>query len=143
MTDNVNHPSHYTSLDGVECIDTVRDPLFCLKTAWVYLWRYDKKGTPVEDLKKAQVYIQWALEQPWARWIANKEGFTLWHIDVYESMSECRGAMRELKAWKAMRCLWDAALYVGDELYSAKDFLESAEEEVGDLIVAEEAKANG
>lgn len=64
MENNVNHPSHYTEGD-VECIDAIKASMSfeefvgylkgnCVK----YLWRYRNKGKAVEDLKKAQWYLE-------------------------------------------------------------------------------------
>lgn len=58
MSDPVNHPKHYTSHpSGVECITIVEHMGFCIGNAIKYLWRADKKGPPIEDLKKARWYI--------------------------------------------------------------------------------------
>jgi hypothetical protein len=67
MTENkpdmVNHPPHYTSGPKcscgkvIECIDIVRDKSFLIGNTIKYLWRCDLKGTPIEDLKKAQFYL--------------------------------------------------------------------------------------
>ena len=69
MSDNVRHPEHYTS-GKIETIDFIRDKLgpeqfvgYCLGNVLKYVSRYDKKGTPVEDLEKAEVYLRWAIEQ--------------------------------------------------------------------------------
>lgn len=57
MTDNVNHPSHYTCRNiGYECIDLTQHQSFCVGNAIKYLWRYKAKKNPVEDLKKARWY---------------------------------------------------------------------------------------
>ena len=57
MTDNITHPTHYTSRDiGFECIDIVQHQPFCTGNAIKYLWRYPYKGNPLEDLKKARWY---------------------------------------------------------------------------------------
>lgn len=65
--DNVNHPEHYTS-GGIECIDAIRaslgDPEFadyCKGNVLKYIWRYRHKNG-VEDLRKAQVYLNWMIE---------------------------------------------------------------------------------
>ena len=61
--DVVNNPNHYNN-GSIECIEGIQasmsDEAFagylkgnCLK----YLWRYDYKGKPVEDLQKAQWYL--------------------------------------------------------------------------------------
>lgn len=62
MTDNVNHPTHYTSRNiGHECIDITQYQPFCTGNVIKYLWRYNSKGTPLEDLKKARWYAYKAL----------------------------------------------------------------------------------
>ena len=57
MNDNVNHPKHYTGRNiGFECIDITQYQTFCTGNVIKYLWRYDDKGTPLEDLRKARWY---------------------------------------------------------------------------------------
>lgn len=67
MSDNVNHPDHYTS-GGIECIDAIRASLgdkefadYCKGNIIKYLWRYRLKNG-AEDLRKAQVYLNWMIE---------------------------------------------------------------------------------
>lgn len=67
MSDNVNHPAHYTQ-GGIECIEAIKASMsreaFCgyLKgNALKYIWRYSQKGG-VEDLRKAAVYLNWLIE---------------------------------------------------------------------------------
>lgn len=63
MTDNVNHPSHYTQ-GGVECIDAITAATVnktgieavCTSNVIKYLWRYEAKNG-LEDVKKAQWYL--------------------------------------------------------------------------------------
>ena len=65
--DNVNRPAHYTS-GTIEVINYIRDKLsaeqftgFCLGNVLKYVSRARfKNGT--EDLKKAEVYLKWAIE---------------------------------------------------------------------------------
>lgn len=66
--DNVNHPPHYTKGD-IECIDGIKasmshnEYLGYLKGAVMkYLWRYQYKNKPKEDIRKAIWYLQ-RLEQ--------------------------------------------------------------------------------
>lgn len=61
--DPVEHPAHYTS-GGVECIDAIKASMtpeefkgFLKGNTLKYLWRYPLKGKPLEDLKKAQWYL--------------------------------------------------------------------------------------
>lgn len=64
--DNVEHPSHYNQ-HGIECIEAIRASLgdefesYCKGNVMKYLWRYKYKNG-VEDLKKAQVYLNWMVE---------------------------------------------------------------------------------
>lgn len=55
--DNVNHPKHYTNHpSGIECIQITEHMSFNLGNAFKYIWRADLKNG-LEDLKKAQFYI--------------------------------------------------------------------------------------
>ena len=59
MSDNVNHPKHYTSHpSGVECIEIAEHMNFCLGNAIKYIWRAGQKGDAVEDLRKAVFYLR-------------------------------------------------------------------------------------
>lgn len=64
--DNVNHPTHYNE-SGIECIEAIRAslghefPAYCKGNVMKYLWRYQYKNG-IEDLKKAQVYLNWMVE---------------------------------------------------------------------------------
>lgn len=57
MSDNVNHPAHYTSHpSGVEAIDVTEHFNFNLGNVIKYVWRAGlKNGT--EDLRKAAFYL--------------------------------------------------------------------------------------
>ena len=66
MSDNVLKPTHY--LGEIEVIDYIRDKLtpeqytgYCLGNVIKYTSRYRKKNG-VEDLQKAQVYLDWLVE---------------------------------------------------------------------------------
>lgn len=67
MTDMVNSPPHYNKGD-VECIDAIKAalghhfPYHCTATAMKYLFRWDAKNDPLEDLKKAHWYLEKAIE---------------------------------------------------------------------------------
>ena len=65
--DKVNHPSHYTQ-GGIECIDCIRASMppegfqdYCKGNVIKYIFRWRFKGG-VEDLRKAQVYLNWLIE---------------------------------------------------------------------------------
>ena len=64
MSDAVNHPSHYTGGD-IECIDAIKASMtneaflgYLKGNIQKYLWRYEKKVAPIEDLKKAKWYLE-------------------------------------------------------------------------------------
>ena len=66
--DMVNHPPHYQSDNGVECIDAIRAALgrdgfvsYCTGNAIKYLWR--DKTDRVEDLRKAAWYLNRAIQE--------------------------------------------------------------------------------
>lgn len=61
--DNVNHPEHYQSDCGIECIDAIKAALtpdefrgYCKGNAIKYAWRERKKGGN-ESLQKAVWYL--------------------------------------------------------------------------------------
>lgn len=66
----VDHPDYYKAGSGIECIDVMQDAFgreklmdFCLISAFKYLYRCEKKqATPVEDIRKADWYLQKWLE---------------------------------------------------------------------------------
>lgn len=67
MDDAVKHPNHYCNGD-VECIDAIKSSMtqggfvdYCKGNVIKYLFRWEYKGG-LQDLKKAQVYLNWAVE---------------------------------------------------------------------------------
>ena len=67
--DAVNQPPHYTK-GKIEYIEAMRSMLtaeefkgFCKGNAVKYIWREDLKGSNIQDLKKAVVYLNWAIER--------------------------------------------------------------------------------
>lgn len=82
MTSNITHPAHYTGRDiGYECIDIVQYQTFCAGNVIKYLWRYQYKGTPLEDLRKA-------------RWYAHRAHVMQESIDL--DIGHCRTILRRL-----------------------------------------------
>lgn len=63
--DVVNHPPHYNHNEhGVECIDAIQASMTAVEfrgylkgNALKYQWRYGYKDKPLEDLQKAQWYL--------------------------------------------------------------------------------------
>lgn len=64
MSDNVNSPKHYNSHpSGVECIQITEHMGFNLGNAIKYIWRADEKGNALEDLQKANWYVNREIEK--------------------------------------------------------------------------------
>ena len=68
MVDMVNHPPHYQSDSGIECIDAIRAALgsdgfiaYCRGNAMKYVWR--EKVNAAEDLRKAAFYLDRAASE--------------------------------------------------------------------------------
>ncbi|HCH27005.1 MAG TPA: hypothetical protein DEV38_07490 [Psychrobacter sp.] len=62
LHDMVNHPPHYKDASGIECIEVTSKMQFCGGNCFKYLYRAGKKGSTVEDLKKAAWYADKAWE---------------------------------------------------------------------------------
>ena len=67
--DPVNSPSHYAS-GGIECIDAIKASMsheaflgYLKGNVQKYMWRYEKKVNPSEDLKKARWYLDKLIEE--------------------------------------------------------------------------------
>ena len=69
MNDPVNNPEHYNK-GGIEAIDGIKSSMSdeefkgylkgnCMK----YLWRYNYKGKPKEDLEKSQWYLNRLIQE--------------------------------------------------------------------------------
>jgi len=63
MSDPVNRPTHY-SQNGIECIEAIKASMtpeefrgYLKGNAMKYVWRYQHKGNPAQDIAKAQWYL--------------------------------------------------------------------------------------
>jgi hypothetical protein len=63
VVDVVNSPPHYKS-GGIEAIEGIEASMgpeayagYLKGSVTKYLWRYEKKGKPIEDLKKARWFL--------------------------------------------------------------------------------------
>ena len=63
QADMVNNPPHYKDASGIECIEVTKHMQFCGGNCFKYLYRAGKKGSTVEDLKKAKSsrVVEWTL----------------------------------------------------------------------------------
>lgn len=83
MNDNVQHPTHYTQGE-IECIDCIKAATvnktgieaFCVGNAIKYLFRYENKNG-LEDVKKAQFYINRLIQEIEAKQTENLKAQTL------------------------------------------------------------------
>lgn len=62
LPDMVNHPPHYKDASGIECIEVTKYMSFLGGNCFKYLYRAGKKGSTIEDLKKAAWYADKAWE---------------------------------------------------------------------------------
>ena len=67
--DRVNSPPHYTIGDGIECIEYIKQVLtpeqfkgYCHGNVIKYQHRHGYKGNPIEDMEKAEWYLEKMLE---------------------------------------------------------------------------------
>ena len=65
--EKVNSPAHYNEF-GIECIDAIEAATgegfehYLQGNILKYLWRYRYKGKPLEDLHKAQWYLNYLID---------------------------------------------------------------------------------
>lgn len=63
VVDVVNSPPHYKSggIEAIEGIEASMEPEayagYLKGNIMKYMWRYERKGKPIEDLKKARWYL--------------------------------------------------------------------------------------
>ena len=75
MSDPVNQPSHYRSHpSGIETIEITRHESFLRGNALKYILRSPYKGTELQDLQKAAVYLQWEIDRVQAEHDAPDDG---------------------------------------------------------------------
>jgi hypothetical protein len=67
--DVVNNPKHY-NYGKIECIEAIEESMtpdafkgYLKGNTMKYLWRYERKGKAVEDLEKAQWYLNRLIEE--------------------------------------------------------------------------------
>ena len=68
LADPVNNPSHYNK-GGIECIEAIEQSMtpssfkgYLKGNVQKYMWRYESKTKPGEDLKKARWYLNKLIE---------------------------------------------------------------------------------
>ena len=72
QSDMVNNPPHYNQT-GIECIHAISAATdngfkyYLQGNVMKYLWRFDYKNKPLEDLQKAQWYLEKLIEEVMAR----------------------------------------------------------------------------
>jgi hypothetical protein len=94
MSDNVNHPKHYTSHpSGIECIEITKHHCFCVGNAIKYLWHAGLKGDDnkeIEDLKKAAWYVNQKIKDLELAALQNERQCTLCtHEHIHPSDTPC------------------------------------------------------
>jgi hypothetical protein len=59
----VDHPAHYNQIEGIECIDVIEHFNFNLGAVIKHVWRAGLRGEAMEDLRKAQWYLNREIER--------------------------------------------------------------------------------
>jgi len=86
--DMINNPQHYQGDGGVDCLTAMKsmvresgfsDHLRC--QVLKYIWRYQSKGSPVNDLKKAAFYLDRLIK------VTEDEAETQEHKDQMERLN--------------------------------------------------------
>ena len=69
VAEEVESPKHYNA-GGIECIDAIKSSMsheaflgYLKGNVQKYMWRYEKKANPSEDLKKARWYLDKLIEE--------------------------------------------------------------------------------
>lgn len=97
MTDNVNHPIHYTQ-GGIECIEALKAATvhkkgieaICVANVIKYLWRYEEKNGK-EDVEKAKWYLEYLLKELSVAHEGEDTSFDYDFIgDVEKTCDECK-----------------------------------------------------
>lgn len=140
MTSDPIHPSHYRQSEtGYQAID-IMEVMNCpnLATAFKYVWRYEYKGKPLEDLDKALYYVdrEVALRARWTRPLRfdTASGQPIGHLPEDDIMFEdFHDKATQGTALSVLSALWYAdATSGGSVLALGRTFLEKLIEEVPD-----------
>ncbi len=59
----VQHPAHYQHPSGIEVIEIIKQESFLRGNIIKYVLRAPFKGSELQDLEKAQQYLQWEIER--------------------------------------------------------------------------------
>lgn len=63
MSDPVKKPSHYAHPSGIQVIEITRHESFLRGNIIKYVLRAPYKGSELQDLEKAAVYLEWEIER--------------------------------------------------------------------------------
>lgn len=63
MSDPVKKPKHYAHPSGIQVIEITRHESFLRGNIIKYVLRAPYKGSELQDLEKAAVYLEWEIER--------------------------------------------------------------------------------
>ena len=63
LHDSVKHPNHYTWISNIESRDVAKHFSYHAGNAIKYIWRHQKKGSPIQDLRKAIRNLEYEVER--------------------------------------------------------------------------------
>jgi len=85
MSDNINSPSHYTQGE-IECIDAIKASMpssdfygYLKGNVINYLWRVNLKGDRIENIQKAQWYLNRMVMEGNIKRIKGDKEDAVWH----------------------------------------------------------------
>lgn len=86
MSDPVKKPSHYAHPSGIQVIEITRHESFLRGNIIKYVLRAPYKGSELQDLEKAAVYLEWEIER--VKRAVNGESLDTGQIQTIESLEE-------------------------------------------------------
>lgn len=141
-TDPIN-PSHYKSHQSrVECILVSEKMDFCLGNAFKYLYRCTDKGYTLNDLKKAQWYLEHALDlriNYWFKWFNENENFDA-RFDGSEEVQTILAYEHRFNGWMAQAL---ERIYTASVQKRGLLALEQASDCVANMIKIRESQEGG
>lgn len=122
--DVVNHPKHYTSDGcGVEAIEITSLLPCCISNALKYVWRCGKKDDDLQELKKAEWYLEYS--------ISNNLPSTISGLSDTLDFENLINKVKE--SWVGDKYMFIDALYWGNQelmLKAVKSIIESVVESI-------------
>jgi hypothetical protein len=110
--DTVDKPQHYNSHpSGIQPIEIAEHMTLCLGTAFIYGWRYNQKGTPLEDLRKMRWFMVRQQDHDAGAAYHSAEHFALVTVDKRKVFDRPSPWCEPVRHALAALCNWHATNY--------------------------------